>query len=270
MNIKSIFISPNENRLRAGWRLVLQSLLLIFILIPLAVVAVFLGSVTDLAISNVVSFLAITVSVFLARRWFDRRSVTSLGLDVNRQALLDVVVGILINIPLILLIYLIEWAAGWLSFEGYAWQFDPVSTVLQELVSLLFVFLLVGWTEELLSRGYHLQNLESGLNTFWAVLLSSAVFGSLHLGNPNATWTGGVGTFLAGVFMAYGYLRTRQLWLPIGLHIGWNFFLGGIFGYPVSGLDTYHLLHISVDGPVLWTGGLFGPEAGLLVLPSLG
>jgi hypothetical protein len=101
------------------------------------------------------------------------------------------------------------------------------------------------------------------------VVISSAIFGGLHLGNPNAIWVGAAGIFLAGVFLAYGYLRTRQLWLPIGLHIGWNFFEGVVFGFPVSGSESYALIRTSVDGPMLWTGGLFGPEAGLVVIPAL-
>ena len=75
------------------------------------------------------------------------------------------------------------------------------------------------------------------------------------------------GIFLAGLFLAYGYLRTGQLWLSIGLHLGWNFFESAVFGFPVSGYDRPGLFHISVSGPEFWTGGAFGPEAGFIILP---
>jgi membrane protease YdiL (CAAX protease family) len=133
----------------------------------------------------------------------------------------------------------------------------------------LVIFIFVGWNEELLSRGYHLQTLASGINLTWGVIISSAVFGLLHLGNPGATWVSTTGIFLAGIFLAYGYVRTKQLWFSIGLHIGWNFFEGVVFGFPVSGLDIYALTRIQVTGPEIWTGGAFGPEAGLIVLPSM-
>jgi membrane protease YdiL (CAAX protease family) len=72
-------------------------------------------------------------------------------------------------------------------------------------------------------------------------------------------------TFLA-LLHVYGYIRTRQLWLPIGLHAGWNIFQRSL-GFPVSGYELSGLLDINVSGPKLWTGGAFGPEAGLIILP---
>ncbi|HEX9388991.1 MAG TPA: CPBP family intramembrane glutamic endopeptidase, partial [Anaerolineales bacterium] len=181
----------------------------------------------------------------------------------------DTLAGIGITFVQMGFIYVLMLGLGWLMFEGFAWDFDPINVVISSVVTFFIAFIFVGWNEELLSRGYHLQTVANGLNLFWGVVISSAVFGLLHLGNPNATWVSAAGIFFAGVYLAYGYIRTRQLWLSIGLHIGWNFFEGVVFGFPVSGLDIYALTRIKVQGPELWTGGAFGPEAGLIVLPSL-
>jgi len=275
MTIKSIFIN-DEPRLRAGWRLLLQTLFMGLILLgfafPLTILA-FINPdlITSLILNALVAFTMFTVSVFIARLWLDRRSLSSLGLNVNMRALKDLLVGILITLPMIGLIYAILWGAGWLTFENFAWQVDPIGMVIKETMVVYIIFILVGWSEELLSRGYHLQTIESGLNTFWAVVLSSVIFGIIHLGNENSEsiWFVSIGIFLAGVFFAYGYLRTRQLWLPIGLHIGWNFFEGAVFGFPVSGMSTYRLMRTTINGPELWTGGPFGPEAGLVLIPGL-
>jgi membrane protease YdiL (CAAX protease family) len=266
------FISSDEPRLRAGWRLFLQTLLFIIFGAVVFIAAGLLnlgGGENDSIFGQVLSFIVYTGSVFLARRLLDRRSIESLGLKLNGQALIDTFAGIGITFIQMGFIYGAMLAFGWLTFEGFAWQFDPLSTVITSTLTFFVVFLFVGWNEELLSRGYHLQTIASGLNLFWGVVISSAVFGLLHLGNPNATWVSAAGIFFAGIFLAYGYIRTKQLWLPIGLHIGWNFCEGVVFGFPVSGLDIYALTRIEVTGPELWTGGAFGPEAGLIVLPSL-
>jgi hypothetical protein len=215
------------------------------------------------------NLIAITGSVYVARRWLDKKSFESLGLKWDGRAWMDILSGIGITFVQMGFIFIVMLALGWLRFTGFAWEFDPISVVLSNTLIFFVVFLFVGWNEELLSRGYHLQTIASGINLFWGVIASSAVFGILHIGNPNATWIGAAGIFFAGVFLAYGYVRTKQLWLPIGLHIGWNFFEGVGFGFPVSGLDIYALTRVEVHGPVLWTGGAFGPEAGLIVLPAL-
>jgi len=127
----------------------------------------------------------------------------------------------------------------------------------------------VAWNEELMSRGYHLQTIASGMNMTWAVILSSAVFGMMHLLNSNGSWAGAAGCTLAGLLLCFAYLRSGRLWLGIGLHTTWNFFEGVIFGFPVSGLNNYRLIRIAIQGPQAWTGGPFGPEAGWLIVPIL-
>jgi len=270
---KVIFISPDEPRLRAGWRLLVQFILWVVftacILLPFVFFPDLFAAGKGLLIYQVVEGFGILLSIFLARRFLDKRSFSSLGLTIERRALVDIGAGISITFLMMVLVFGVEYTAGWLVIDGYAWGSDPLGTIALETAITFLAFILVGVNEELLSRGYHLQNLASGLNMNWAVVISSAVFGGLHFNNPNANWVSALGIFFAGVFLAYGYLQTRQLWLPIGLHIGWNFFEGAVFGFPVSGMGTYRLIQTTVTGPKHWTGGLFGPEAGLVVIPAL-
>lgn len=269
-----IFLSSKEPRLRAGWRIVAHTigynLFLVCItsvaLIPILVLRI---SPQNLWLSQIVAVLAVTLSVFLARRFVDRRSIASMGLSLDRQTMPDLLAGIAITFVMMGTVFGLELVAGWLSFEGFAWQSESLASVTIAVTETFLLFLLVAWQEELLFRGYRLQNIAEGTTPVWGVLLSSIWFGAAHVFNPHATIISTVGIFGAGIFLAYGYLRTGRLWLPIGLHIGWNFFEGVVFGFPVSGLDIYHLTHIEVHGPEWWTGGAFGPEAGLILLPAL-
>lgn len=268
--LERIFMSADQPRLRAGWRLLIQTILFFLFGIIIVILAASLGLDNGgLVFGNVLNFIAVTGSVYIARRWLDKMSFESLGLKLSQQALVDILVGIGITVVQMGLIFVAMLGLGWLRFEGFAWEFDPINTVFTGVLTFLIGFIFVGWNEELLSRGYHLQTIASGINLFWGVIISSAVFGLLHLANPSASWVSTAGIFFAGIFLAYGYIRTKQLWLPIGLHIGWNFCEGVVFGFPVSGLDVYALTRIEVTGPEIWTGGPFGPEAGLIVLPAL-
>lgn len=271
-----LFISGDETRLRSGWRLAGQFALMTLLTIPFACPLAFWmvlkppSNTVLFLVNGAIGLLSITASVCLARKLFDRRSITSLGLAFTPRVLLDLSSGFLIAGIMMGAIFLIEWGAGWLTVEGFAWQDQPAWSVILELFAWLLIFVAVGWQEELLARGYWLQNLADGLKSQWAVLISSVLFALGHLLNPNVSWIAILGLVMAGIFLAYGYLRTRQLWLPIGLHIGWNFFEGTIFGFPVSGLtEMPQFIHQSAQGPTWITGGLFGPEAGLVMLPAI-
>ena len=268
-----VFISPDEPRLRAGWRLSLQTIMMVvifagIILSPFNLLEPPTGSSFDL-VAQVTLLVVFTVTVYIARRFLDKRSFESLGFTIDRHTLMDVFAGVGITFVIMGLIYLAETTLGWLTFESFAWQVEPMGAVISGILMFLALYILVGWNEELLFRGYQLQTLASGLNLFWAVFISSAVFGVAHLLTPNATLVSTVGIFFAALFLAYGYVRTKQLWLSIGLHFGWNFFEGVVFGFRVSGNDIYSIIRHQVAGPELWTGGPYGPEAGLIVLPVI-
>lgn len=262
--------------MRAGWRLLVQSLLLVLSIAILGTLGSFLlGLLADISFTGIlllttlVSCLAITISIFIARRVLDRRTFISLGLQGSRQAFYDLLFGVALTGMMLGLVFSLEWAAGWLQVESFAWQVESWGNLSTSILIIVALFALVGWQEELLIRGYWLQNLSDGLNQSLGVLLSSALFALAHAGNPNLSWLAIVGLFLSGLFLAFGYLRTKQLWLPIGLHIGWNLFEGTVFGFPVSGQYFYQLVRQTVSGPDIITGGAFGPEAGLILLPAL-
>ncbi|MBN2549416.1 MAG: CPBP family intramembrane metalloprotease [Anaerolineales bacterium] len=273
--IKRVFVSPDEPRLRAFWRLAIQFILMSMILLLLGLALGWASTqginipVPSIASGQLLSLVSITLSIFLARRLVDRRSFTSLGLKLDRHALWDLLAGIGIAGLMMALIYLLHFIMGWASFAGYAWETASLPNLAINFTGLILLFIIVGWQEELSSRGYLLQNLADGLNLPWGVMLSSFLFSLLHLANPNASWMSVLGILAAGLFLASGYITTRQLWLPIGLHIGWNLFEGPVFGFPVSGLTFPSLIITQVQGPEWITGGAFGPEAGLILLPGI-
>jgi len=272
-----IFLSPEEPRLRAGWRLLIQTILLLLIL---GCISISFGLLTSLSIksisdqlmmllSEIISFFAIIASVLIGRRFLDHRSISSLGLNIYPKFGPDLLVGFLIAFLCLTLVFILELSLGWVHNISFAWQTQSAVSVISGMLLAFFIFILVGWNEELLCRGYHLQTLASGSNLPLGVILSSVIFGVLHLSNPNATWNSTFGIFLAGLFLAFGFIRTKHLWLSIGLHIGWNFTEGVLFGFPVSGWSGFQLTKASYSGPLLWTGGAFGPEAGLIIIPAL-
>ena len=277
--LAQLFLSPDEPRLRAAWRILLQTILLLLVLSAITFVQFVTAGLTGYSLTSVQPLsladliptaIAMTLSVWLARRLLDRRSFASLGFRIDRRTLPDLVVGFLIPGVMMAVIYAISAAAGWLRFDGWGWESTSASKVILGLIGGLLAFVVVGYQEELLSRGYHLQNIRDGMHTGWAVFLSALLFALMHLGNPNVTWVSAMlGLIAAGVFLAYGWVRTRQLWLSIGVHIGWNFFEGSVFGFPVSGITVQGLVRHTATGPVALTGGPFGPEAGLILVPAL-
>ena len=116
-------------------------------------------------------------------------------------------------------------------------------------------------------RGVVFRRLEQGLGTTIALVISAVLFGLMHAGNRGATWISTLAIVLeSGVLLGLAYTATRSLWLPIGLHFGWNFTEGGIFGAAVSGGQNTGLIVAPLSGSPLITGGAFGPEASLAAL----
>ncbi len=305
--IRSIFWNSDQRRPRTLWRLISQVVLLLIVLLVLqvalgmvAVGAMLAGLelnmdqiadpgaiqqlmaeapvlVTALQLSLTV---AITLSIWVCGRLLDRRRFAGFGFRLSRDWWVDLAFGLSQGALLMLVIFVIQLAAGWVTVTDTFSTREPGAVFALAVLPPLVTFLAVGFHEELFSRGYQLQNLAEGLNWSFigprgaiaiATVLTSALFGLLHAANPNATMVSTLYLSLAGIYLATGYLLTGELAIPIGLHITWNFFQGNVFGFPVSGTDftTATFIRIEQAGPDVWTGGAFGPEAGLLGLGAM-
>lgn len=151
---------------------------------------------------------------------------------------------------------------GWYRLSGTS----PGAEAKGFFVAVLF-FLLVAVFEEVVFRGIFFRLLEQWLGTWIALLLTAAQFGWAHHDNAGASWLSTLGIAVeAGVPLAAAFALTRSMWAPIGLHWAWNLFEGPVFGTPVSGMNLPHLLQPTISGPTLWTGGAFGPEAGVVAM----
>ncbi len=183
--------------------------------------------------------------------------VAALGLPLidgwARQFVIGCIVGLLLTALAVLPIAI--WSKPSFTFHLGFYLLPRDGAVL--------VVLLVGaLAEELMFRGYPFQRLEEGIGAVGAIAVFSVLFGAVHLSNPDASRWGLLNTILIGILLAIAYLRTRALWLPWGIHFGWNTALGFLFGLPVSGLRMFNVVvRTSVSGPKWMTGGGYGIEA---------
>jgi uncharacterized protein len=295
----NLFYSRLERRPRALWRLLITSLIFFALLMGLQMAvqyaAMFLiqsiGGLDMAAAQSIlrghpllriaggaISILATWLSFVIAARWLDRRPISDFGFRFNRAWWRDLVFGLVLGGLLMALVFVVELAAGWIEITGYTANAGSEGFAVWIITALLF-FISVGIYEEMLFRGYYLRNIAEGLEghlinprraLLLAFFLSSAFFGVAHAANPNATFISSFNIAIAGLFLGIGYLLTKNLAIPIGLHITWNFFQGNVFGFPVSGsLAGATFIEVNQVGPELITGGAFGPEAGLTGLAAM-
>lgn len=221
----------------------------------------------ELAVATAVVMSAMFVGLVI-----ERRRPWEFGFAGDR-AMRDVAIGFLAGGGAFTLAIAIMAAAGWYRITGFgpgtiASQavLGPGENLSPLIIRSLFFFLVVAVFEETFARGLIFRITEEGLGSWAALVISSLLFGLPHLGNPHSSLTAGLAiTIEAGLPLAAAYMLTRNLWMPIGIHWAWNLFEGPIWGTAVSGGEFPVLVRSVTRGPKLWTGGSFGPEAGLVV-----
>ncbi|HKF53239.1 MAG TPA: CPBP family intramembrane glutamic endopeptidase [Candidatus Acidoferrales bacterium] len=184
-------------------------------------------------------------------------------------------------------------AFGRLFWQGVVWGFVAITLCLMLVAALhgvnlgspaLFgsaligyavawgiAFLLTGFTEEFIFRGYSQFTLTSGIRFWPAAIILSILFGCLHLGNPGESWPGALSAALIGFFFCFTLRRTGTIWFAVGLHAAWDYGQTFVYGVPDSGLAAPgHFLNATFHGPAWLTGGTVGPEASVACFVVLG
>ena len=283
------FINSREARLRAGWRILIFLLLflgfstLIFAIRPL------LGDITKREFIENYSIIVVMVlaagaslMVLVSRKLLDKKTFVSLGLTWNKRALYDLLFGFFLSGLMAGLIFLVLALFGFIKFEGFndLKRFEPQEGAfdfvhfmsllsLASIAVLLVEHILVGYWEELVFRGYLFQNMVEGMGNKIAIIISCIIYGLIHAANPNAGILSSLIIVLFGFLRIYGYLLTNMLWLSMGMHMGWNFFQGPVFGFHASGHEMITVIKQADLGPGYLSGGDFGPEGSLLIIPII-
>jgi uncharacterized protein len=262
--VTRVFLGPNG--IRAGWRLAIFVALLVligFLLVSLAGPGVRRFKTPGVLTGDSIGFLSALLAALLMVR-IEKRSLADYGLPgrgaFGARFWTGVVWGFLALTALLILIHL----GHGFDFGGLALRGGKQIARYAGLWAL--TFLMVGFFEEFLFRGYALFTLSTGMGFWPSAILLSALFGGVHLHNAGEDWAGGLAAGLIGLFFCLTLRRTGSLWFAIGLHASWDYAESFLYSVPDSGeMIPGHLLSSSFHGPVWLTGGSVGPEGSALV-----
>ena len=206
------------------------------------------------------SFLAL----WLATKFIDRKPLMSIGLSVKDKTN-EMLIGLGFALAFIGGLFLILWLIGAINITGYV-GFKPGVFIVS------MMLFMAAFDEELIFRGYILNNMMDSTSNRWIALAgSSLLFALLHSGNPSvwSTWVPMTELFAAGFILGISYTFTKNLWFPTFFHFGWNFFQG-LFGFEISGInvDSWKMISHENTGnvPDIVSGGAFGIEGSVITL----
>jgi CAAX protease family protein len=200
----------------------------------------------------------------LLTRLFEQRPLGSVGFAFHPRWKSELAIGLIAGTVMMLAVAAAEVLLGVASFSRAP---EPAGKTFLAGVFVFLLFVAAAADEELVFRGYPFQRLVELAGPVIAVIVVAALFGAAHLRNPFQSWISTLNTALVGVLLAICYLRTRALWLPLGIHFAWNFVQGYVLGFPVSGIVFQGgILQPKISGPAYLTGSAYGPEGSILSL----
>ena len=253
----------------SGW---LKSLLFVPLILISQIIAVIIMSASGFDMSSfgtgkidleLMIILEYTMTFFMIimlwafMKYIDKEPLINIGLQVKGR-LKDFNFGLLIGLLIMGFAYFFLLLINEIVFVNIDFNLNKV------LLSIV-LFMGVSVFEEIIFRGYVLKNLLESFNPYVALFVSSLFFSLIHGANPNVTLLGLSNIFLAGIFLGASYVFTKNLWFPIALHFSWNFFQA-MFGFKVSGLDSYSIIKFDIIENNYINGGEFGFENSVLSL----
>tara|TARA_B100000886_G_scaffold178614_1_gene122405 strand:- start:1400 stop:2308 length:909 start_codon:yes stop_codon:yes gene_type:complete len=210
------------------------------------------------------SLLGSFAALWVATKFIDRKPLLSIGLSVKDKAN-EMLIGLGFALAFIGGLFLVLWLIGAINITGYV-GFKPGVFIVS------MMLFMAAFDEELIFRGYILNNMMDSTSNRWIALAgSSLLFALLHSGNPSvwSTWVPMTELFAAGFILGISYTFTKNLWFPTFFHFGWNFFQG-LFGFEISGInvDSWKMISHENTGnvPDIVSGGAFGIEGSVITL----
>lgn len=194
--------------------------------------------------------------IWIYRKYIDKDTFFNMGFSLKNKGF-DLFLGVGVGTILISLGFIFLIAMGYL--EVLAINIDLIN-----LLGSIILMILVSIHEEVIVRGYLLNSMMGVSNKYFALILSSLLFGAMHLANPNISTISFINIVLAGLLLGISYIHTKNLWFPIALHFSWYFIQGPILGFEVSGQEIQSVITQQITGNELITGGEFGFEGSLI------
>jgi membrane protease YdiL (CAAX protease family) len=240
-------------------RIVLAALAAI---VPVVVIMVLAHQIPDKAMRAVWPQLLSAAACVWGYRLYVRKIEARAVTEFSRPgALHELMTGVSAGIALFAAIITILAALGSYHILGM----DSVAVLVKPFAEMAMVAVV----EEILFRGVLFRIPERSLGSWAALVISSAIFALAHVPNAGVTVLAVAATVLAGVVFAAAYMATRRLWLPVGLHFGWNYISDAVFSVPTSGQAAKGLLHGQLSGPVWLSGGEYGVEGSVLTVVAM-